>query len=143
MNCYEIISNWLANNYQWIIGLIIQAFIAYHVFFLSKQLSHKARLEHRETIKRKAEEIKFGRNNFLEVARKKAIAEEGSNEFIAISRGFFLPDGTKRFRRSIAVPDEAEIINFVAKKLQELHSDKTASAPKKKGKKEEEVPATE
>ena len=85
----------------------------------------------------KAEEIKFGRNNFLEVARKKAIAEEGSNEFIAISRGFFLPDGTKRFRRSIAVPDEAEIVNFVAKKLQELHSDKTAATTaKKKGKKE-------
>ena len=42
----------------------------------------------------KAEEVKFGKNNFLEVARKKAKAEEGENEFIAISRGFFLPDGT-------------------------------------------------
>lgn len=68
----------------------------------------------------KAEEIKFGKNNFLEVARKKAIAEEGENEFIAISRGFFLPDGSKRFKKSLAIPDEKEIRDFVSKKLAEL-----------------------
>ena len=49
----------------------------------------------------KAEEVKFGKNNFLEIARKKAITEDGENEFIAISRGFFLPDGTKRFKKSL------------------------------------------
>jgi len=65
----------------------------------------------------KAEEIKFGKNNFLEIARKKAIAEEGENEFIAISRGFFLPDGTKRFKKSIAVPDEDAVKNFIAEKI--------------------------
>jgi hypothetical protein len=68
----------------------------------------------------KAEEIKFGKNNFLEVARKKAVAEEGENEFIAISRGFFLPDGSKRFKKSLAIPDEKEIRDFVSKKLSEL-----------------------
>ncbi len=68
----------------------------------------------------KAEEIKFGKNNFLEVARKKAVAEEGENEFIAISRGFFLPDGSKRFKKSLAIPDEKEIRDFVSKKLAEL-----------------------
>jgi len=68
----------------------------------------------------KAEEIKFGKNNFLEVARKKAIAEEGENEFIAISRGFFLPDGSKRFKKSLAIPDEKEIRDFVSSKLAEL-----------------------
>ncbi len=71
-----------------------------------------------ETIK--AEEIKFGRNNFLEVARKKATSEQGENEFIAISRGFFLPDGTKKFKRSIAIPDEPEIKEFVSKKIMEF-----------------------
>ena len=50
----------------------------------------------------KSEEIKFGKNNFLEIARKKAITQDGENEFLAISRGFFLPDGTKRFKKSIA-----------------------------------------
>lgn len=68
----------------------------------------------------KAEEIKFGKNNFLEVARKKAVADEGENEFIAISRGFFLPDGSKRFKKSLAIPDEKEIRDFVSKKLVEL-----------------------
>lgn len=70
-----------------------------------------------------ADEVKFGKNNFIEVARKKAIAEGGENEFIAISRGFFTPDGTKRFRRSLAIPDQEEVISFVVKKLQEFHSE--------------------
>lgn len=91
-----------------------------------------------ETIK--ADEIKFGRNNFLEIARKKAVSEEGSNEFIAISRGYFLPDGTKRFRRSLAVPDEKEIIDFITSKLQELHKEMSKSAkPKKESSKTEEA----
>jgi len=71
-----------------------------------------------ETVK--AEEVKFGKNNFLEVARKKATSEQGENEFIAISRGFFLPDGTKKFKRSIAIPDEDEIKNFIAEKIKEF-----------------------
>ena len=71
-----------------------------------------------ETIK--AEEVKFGKNNFLEVARKKATSEQGENEFIAISRGFFLPDGTKKFKRSIAIPDEDEIKTFISEKIKEF-----------------------
>lgn len=65
----------------------------------------------------KAEEVKFGKNNFLEIARKKAVTEEGENEFIAISRGFFLPDGTKRFKKSIAIPDEDAVKTFIADKI--------------------------
>ncbi len=68
----------------------------------------------------KAEEVKFGKNNFLEIARKKAIAEEGENEFIAISRGFYLPDGTKRFKKSIALPDDASVKDFVAAKIKDV-----------------------
>ena len=69
----------------------------------------------------KAEEIKFGKNNFIEIARKKAVVEEGEdNEFIAISRGFFLPDGTKRFKKSLAIPDDQKIREFVSKKVMEF-----------------------
>ncbi len=68
----------------------------------------------------KAEEVKFGKNNFIEVARKKAIVEEGENEFIAISRGFFLPDGTKRFKKSIAIPDDKEIRSFISKHVKDI-----------------------
>ena len=46
-----------------------------------------------ETIK--AKEVKFGRNNFIEISKKKAVTDRGEIEFIAISRGFYLPDGEK------------------------------------------------
>ena len=92
-----------------------------------------------ETIK--AEEMKFGKNNFLEVARKRAVSQDGSNEFIAISRGYFLPDGTKRFRRSLAVPDEAGIIEFIVRKLNEFHSDAPAAEKPAEEKPKEEAPA--
>ncbi|MBU0530357.1 MAG: hypothetical protein ABIH52_01765 [Candidatus Aenigmatarchaeota archaeon] len=68
----------------------------------------------------KSEEVKFGKNNFLEVARKEAVTKEGNTQFIAISRGFFLPDGTKRFKKSITIPDESEIREFVSSKIKEL-----------------------
>jgi hypothetical protein len=68
----------------------------------------------------KAEEVKFGKNNFLEVARKKAVTKEGENEFIAISRGFFSADGSKRFKKSITVPDDDKIKDFLSTKIKEL-----------------------
>ncbi|MHA2063912.1 MAG: hypothetical protein ACXABY_05955 [Candidatus Thorarchaeota archaeon] len=68
-----------------------------------------------ETVKQ--EEMKFGKNNFLEIARKKAVSEEGENEFVSISRGFFLPDGSKRFKKSLAIPDEKEIKEFISKNI--------------------------
>lgn len=85
----------------------------------------------------KSDEVKFGKNNFLEVARKKAIAEEGENEFIAISRGFFLPDGTKRFKKSLAIPDDKAIIEFLAGRLKEFCTGTSAA------KKAQEKPAEE
>jgi len=71
-----------------------------------------------ETIK--GEEVKFGKNNFLEIARKKAITDSGENEFLAISRGFFQADGTKRFKKSIAIPDEDDVKAFIADKIKAI-----------------------
>ena len=51
-----------------------------------------------ETIK--SEKVNFGRNNFLEVARKRAKTSDGTNEFISVSRGYYLPDKSERFKRS-------------------------------------------
>ena len=67
-----------------------------------------------------AEEVKFGKNNFIEVARKKAKAQGTENEFVAVSRGFFLPDGTKRFKRSIAIPNDKGIRDFVGDKIKDI-----------------------
>lgn len=71
-----------------------------------------------ETIK--AEEIKFGTNNFLEIARKKAISEDGENIFISLSRGFFTPDGEKRYRKSFTVPMDDAVKDFIAEKIKEI-----------------------
>ena len=71
-----------------------------------------------ETIR--AEKINFGRNNFIEIARKKAIADNGTNEFISLSRGYYLPDESERFKKSLTVPDEDDIKNFIAKMILEL-----------------------
>ncbi|HIJ98849.1 TPA: hypothetical protein H1005_02805 [archaeon] len=78
----------------------------------------------------KAEEVKFGNNNFIEVARKKAVTPEGENEFVAISRGFFAPDGSKRFKRSFTIPDNAEVVDFVCEKIKEMAALKGASKEK-------------
>lgn len=71
-----------------------------------------------ETIK--SEEIKFGNSNFLEIARKKAISDEGENIFISISRGFVTPEGEKRYRKSFTVPLDESVIKFVCEKLKEV-----------------------
>jgi hypothetical protein len=68
----------------------------------------------------KAEEIKFGRNSFIEVARKIAKTDEGENEFVSISKGFFTPDGGKRFRDSLSLPKEPEVIAEIAEKLKSV-----------------------
>lgn len=67
-----------------------------------------------------AEKIPFGKNNFLEVARKKAITEEGNAEFISVSRGYFLPDGSEKYKKSITIPDDPSIKAFVTEKINKL-----------------------
>ena len=71
-----------------------------------------------ETIK--SEEIKFGNNNFLEVARKKAITDDGENEFISLSRGFVTESGEKRYRKSFTIPLEDSVIDFVTENLKKV-----------------------
>jgi len=71
-----------------------------------------------ETIE--AEEIKFGRNNFIEVARKKAVSEQGENEFISISRGYYLDDGSKKWKASIALPAEQDKREHIAELINKI-----------------------
>ncbi len=51
----DVILHWLSDNYGWLLSLLIQSFIAYHIFFRTKRLLNKDRLEHKEKIKQKAE----------------------------------------------------------------------------------------
>jgi hypothetical protein len=67
-----------------------------------------------------SDELSFGNNNFIEVAKKKAISEQGENIFLSISRGFVTQSGDKRYRKSFSVPIDEAVINFVADKLKEF-----------------------
>ncbi len=67
-----------------------------------------------------SEKVKFGKNNFIEIARKKAITEEGESEFISLTRGYYLRDGSERYKRSLTIPDDPEIKNFIVEKLSSI-----------------------
>ena len=56
----------------------------------------------------KSKEVKFGKNSFIEISKRMVITPIGENEFIALSRGYYLPDETKRWRASIALPNEKD-----------------------------------
>lgn len=76
-----------------------------------------------------SEEVKFGTNNFLEIARKKAITSDSENEFISISRGFFTPENDeKRFRKSIAFPVDANVVDSVIEALKKVSEGIEAAA---------------
>jgi len=72
----------------------------------------------------KAEELPFGRNNFLEIAHKKAVSERGENEFVSVSRGFITPAGQKRFRSSVSMPPD--LADKVADALKRIVTKETA-----------------
>lgn len=69
-----------------------------------------------------SEEIKFGRNSFVEIAKKTAVSDEGENEFISISRGFYGTDGSKRFSRgkNVSLPSEEKLLKEFADKLKDM-----------------------
>jgi len=50
---------WFINNMVGIIGVLQGGFVSYHVYFLSKKLSNKAKLEHKEKIKKKVESLLY------------------------------------------------------------------------------------
>lgn len=67
----------------------------------------------------KSTEIKYGNNNFLEVARK----EIEGNEFISLSKGYFLPNGNKRYKSGIGFPDEDDLPQKLADAITQMASD--------------------
>lgn len=63
------------------------------------------------------EEMQFGENGFIEVARKKAISEDGENEFISLARGFMTEEGSKRYTKNFSMPVNRELAEFVVDNL--------------------------
>ena len=67
-----------------------------------------------------AKEVSIGKNNFLEVARRKAISDKGENEFLSISRGFVTDNGEKRYLKSFTIPLDENVRKFVSEALLEV-----------------------
>ncbi len=67
-----------------------------------------------------SDKIPFGKNNFIEVARKRAVSKEGTTEFVSISRGYTMRDGTERYKSSLTIPDDDEVRQFIIEKLSSI-----------------------
>ncbi len=71
-----------------------------------------------ETVK--GTEVKFGKNDFIQVARKKAISEDGENFFLSLSRGFFGDDDERIWKKNFSIPDDQEVLDKIIEALEEL-----------------------
>jgi hypothetical protein len=68
----------------------------------------------------KSEEIEFGGNNFIEVARKKAVSEDGENEFLSLTRGYFTSEGDRRYKSNFSIPLNEDVLEFVVEHLPKM-----------------------
>ncbi len=65
-----------------------------------------------------SEYVDYGRNKFIEISKKR-VNPEGA-VFLNISKGYYTPDGQKRYQRgsSIGFPPEGNIVGDLIEKLQ-------------------------
>ena len=63
-----------------------------------------------------AEYVNYGRNKFIELSKKRVVSENAV--FLNISKGYYTPNGEKRYRGSIGFPPERAIAEGLIEKLQ-------------------------
>jgi len=63
-----------------------------------------------------SEYVDYGRNKFIEISKKRVMPDNAV--FLNISKGYYTPDGEKRYQRGIGFPPEEEIVNGLIEKLQ-------------------------
>ncbi len=76
--------NWFLENRDWAPSLIVDVLISLLLYFLSKKLSEKTKLEHKERIKDKADALKLGREIYL-VNTKRYFKDYPSNKEKTVS----------------------------------------------------------
>jgi hypothetical protein len=62
-------------------------------------------------------DVKFGSDSFIEVAHRTAKTAEDETELISVSKGYYLPNGSKKFEKSISLPNEPEVLEEIAEIL--------------------------
>jgi hypothetical protein len=94
----------------------------YIVTYLSGHFNGGQDMVDYETIS--AKKIPFGKNNFIEIARKKAVSSNGETEFISISRGYFTTDAegkdAPRYKNSVTIPLDEDVRDQIAKVMLEI-----------------------
>ncbi|QQG40183.1 MAG: hypothetical protein HYS81_02130 [Candidatus Aenigmatarchaeota archaeon] len=78
-----------------------------------------------------ARDVRFGNNdtNFIEVAKKKAITEEGENVFFSLARGFITPEGEKRYKKNFSIPADGKTLDAIVVALKEVSEGSSGEAP--------------
>ncbi|MBD3260289.1 MAG: hypothetical protein GF334_01205 [Candidatus Altiarchaeales archaeon] len=66
----------------------------------------------------KSEFIDYGVNKFIEVSRKKVMPDD--NEFLNISKGYYTPQGERRYQGGIGFPVDGDIVSNIVTKLKEV-----------------------
>jgi len=67
-----------------------------------------------------SEYVDYGRNKFLEISKKKVKPDD--TVFLNISKGFYTPEGEKRYQRGIGFPNEKDIVDNLISKLKTVAS---------------------
>ncbi|MCK5289890.1 MAG: hypothetical protein KAJ56_03010 [Candidatus Aenigmarchaeota archaeon] len=66
-----------------------------------------------EFVTLKEKEVKFGENNFFEIASKKAVTDEGEKPFISLTRGYYKDGTDKKFTKAISIPEDGKTLKAV------------------------------
>lgn len=67
-----------------------------------------------------SEYVNYGRNKFLEISKKKVKPDD--TVFLNISKGFYTPEGEKRYQRGIGFPNEKDVVENLVEKLKIIAS---------------------
>lgn len=62
----------------------------------------------------------FGRNGYLEVARKRLREGTDAADFLVVSRGFYESDGSKRWTKFVTLPDDPALRAWLAEQLAKI-----------------------
>ncbi|OYT39533.1 MAG: hypothetical protein B6U86_05170 [Candidatus Altiarchaeales archaeon ex4484_43] len=64
------------------------------------------------------EYLDYGRNKFLEMSKKKPLPD--GDIFLNISKGYYTPDGERRYQKGIGFPNDPEFVKKLIEKLQKI-----------------------
>ena len=87
----------------------------YILYLFGQKLKAVEKMEYETLV---SEYLDYGRNKFLEISKKRILPDE--TIFLNISKGYYTPDGERRYQRGVGFPNDKEFVNELIKKLKEI-----------------------